>query len=274
MTVIPNGWQLKPCTATDYCAQADDPTDAARFLRLGATSAHPESPLVVQTAYEKEFSTGRVNFQRVKLDAVAHRGHEAVDWEFEYDLNGVRRHVKTLLWRADGEDNWVYASAELTRWPETREIYDRMVDAATPERHRIPGLPDSVPPDGRPDLTGPDLPLLPAEPEHDREHATGADERARDHQRHEVVGATEDDHQQSHAHGHRLRVPHQPGAVADPRVQLFRRRELPGIVGGRRDPFGDGRADIEQWPARDDEPLVPGDTPDLVGQAQQRPGEV
>ncbi|MFD1050857.1 hypothetical protein ACFQ1S_37655, partial [Kibdelosporangium lantanae] len=51
MTVIPNGWQLKPCTATDYCAQADDPTDAARFLRLGATSAHPESPLVVQTAY-------------------------------------------------------------------------------------------------------------------------------------------------------------------------------------------------------------------------------
>jgi hypothetical protein len=132
MTVIPNGWQLKPCTTTDYCAQADDPTDPARFLRLGATSAHPESPLVVQTAYEKEFSTGRVNFQRVKLDPVAHRGHDAVDWEFEYDLNGVRRHVKSLMWRADGEDNWIYASAELPHWPETREIYDKMVDAAKP----------------------------------------------------------------------------------------------------------------------------------------------
>jgi hypothetical protein len=131
-TVIPNGWQLKPCTTTGSCAQADDPTDPARFLRLGATPAPQESPLAVQTAYEKEFSAGRVNFQRVKLAAVAHRGHDGVDWEFEYDLNGVRRHVKTLLWRANGEDNWVYASAELTLWPDTRDIYDKMVDAANP----------------------------------------------------------------------------------------------------------------------------------------------
>jgi hypothetical protein len=130
-TVIPSGWRLGSCTAPD-CSQVDDPADPRHFLRFGATPSRGGSLLDQQTAYEREFSTGRVNFQRVKLDPVAHRGHEAVDWEFEYDLNGVRRHVKTLLWRANGEDNWIYASAELTRWPETREIYDRMVDAAKP----------------------------------------------------------------------------------------------------------------------------------------------
>lgn len=130
-TVIPRGWRLGSCTAPD-CSQADDPTDPRHFLRFGATRSRAVSLLGQQVAYEKEFSTGRVNFQRVKLDPVAHRGHDAVDWEFEYDLNGVRRHVKSLLWRAGGEDNWIYASAELPRWPETREIYDKMVDAAKP----------------------------------------------------------------------------------------------------------------------------------------------
>jgi len=131
MSVIPTGWQLKPCTSTD-CAQADDPTDPARFLRLGASPAPSESPVSLQTAYEKEFSAGRVNFQRVKLVAATHHGFAGVDWEFEYDLNGVRRHVKTLMWRANSQDNWVYASAELTRWPETRDIYDKMADVTTP----------------------------------------------------------------------------------------------------------------------------------------------
>jgi hypothetical protein len=128
-TVIPKGWALKACTIPD-CQQADDPGDPTRFLRLGATASRGGSLFDGQVAYEKEFSDGRVNFQRVKLDSLTHHGSEAVDWEFEYDLNGVRRHVKTLLWRANGKDNWVYASAELQTWPETREVYDKMVASA------------------------------------------------------------------------------------------------------------------------------------------------
>jgi hypothetical protein len=99
---------------------------------LGATVAGTGPILAERTSYEQQFSAGRPNFQRVKLEAASHQGSEAVDWEFEYDLNGIRRHVKTLLWRAGGHDNWVYASSELKRWPETREIYDAMVAASGP----------------------------------------------------------------------------------------------------------------------------------------------
>jgi hypothetical protein len=131
VTAVPTGWPLGSCTTAD-CTQANDPANATRFLRFGASPSRSDSLLNQQAAYEMEFSAGRTNFQRVKLDAVTHHGHEAVDWEFEYDLNGVRRHVKTLLWRANGEDNWVYASSELQLWPATRDIYDRMADAAKP----------------------------------------------------------------------------------------------------------------------------------------------
>lgn len=130
-TVIPKGWQLKPCTVVD-CQQADDPHSPARFLRLGATQAHGGRPIDEQLAYETEFSAGRANFQRVRMEAVTQHGFDAVDWEFEYDLNGARRHVKTLLWRANGMDNWVYASAELPLWPQTKDIYDRMVASSQP----------------------------------------------------------------------------------------------------------------------------------------------
>ncbi|TCO57374.1 hypothetical protein [Actinocrispum wychmicini] len=130
-TVVPRGWPLKPCPIAD-CQEVDDPVTPTRFLRLGATAARGGRPFDEQLAYEQEFSAGRANFQRVKLDAVSQHGFDGADWEFEYDLNGVRRHVKTLLWRANGMDNWVYASAELAAWPDTRAIFDKMAASAVP----------------------------------------------------------------------------------------------------------------------------------------------
>jgi hypothetical protein len=129
-TVLPTTWPVHACTIPD-CTQADDPT-STRFLRFGASPARDDPLLDAQLAYEKEFSAGRSHFQRIKLEATTNYGAPAVDWEFEYDLNGTRRHVKTLLWRAANQDNFVYASAELPLWPSTRQIYDTMLANSGP----------------------------------------------------------------------------------------------------------------------------------------------
>jgi hypothetical protein len=56
----------------------------------------------------------------------------AIDWEFEYDADTGRRHVRSVYWLANGHEYFVYAAAPVEFWPDTQPILDVMLDHATP----------------------------------------------------------------------------------------------------------------------------------------------
>ncbi|HSV64457.1 MAG TPA: hypothetical protein VLJ59_00935 [Mycobacteriales bacterium] len=135
-TYLPSGW-LDPVETSPGVIQVGDPGDngpdnSGRFLRYGGTATASADMLSDHVRYEREFTTTHPGFHRVRLEPTTHHGLPAVDWEFEWVKNGVRRHVHSLYWRNGGNEYFVYASARAQRWNQTTGIYAVMVDGATP----------------------------------------------------------------------------------------------------------------------------------------------
>lgn len=131
-TVVPNGWDIVPCTNNPTCRQANDPADSSRFLRFGGSPSAAGSLYDVQSAYASAFAGTHAGYRQLRLESTTYHGFAAVVWEFEWDGDGVRRHAGALNWRTGGNDYGVYASTPATRWIETAPIFQAMVDGATP----------------------------------------------------------------------------------------------------------------------------------------------
>jgi hypothetical protein len=126
----PADWQPKECVNAQG-VQVDDPI-GKRFLRLGAHPSYGGALLAVRTSEERKFAQSHTGYELLRHDSVEHRGREAVEWEFEWDDAGQRRHALALFWRVGATDYWIYASAEVTRWAETQPIYQEMARQVTP----------------------------------------------------------------------------------------------------------------------------------------------
>jgi hypothetical protein len=130
-TVIPAGWPVVPCASSSGCSQSDDPADPGRFLRFGGTQSPAATLHAVQSHQERQFAK-RPGYQRVRFESGTYHGYPSVEWEFEWNSNGTRRHVRVTYWRAGGYDYLVYASSTLDKWPETISIYQAMIDNSLP----------------------------------------------------------------------------------------------------------------------------------------------
>jgi hypothetical protein len=130
-TVVPEGWPVGRCASQNGCEQSTDPANANRFLRFGGSPSPPGDLFTVQGNYERQFSQ-RTGYQRIRFESTSHHGHASVDWEFEWISSGVRRHVRVLYWRAEGDDNLVYASSTADTWDQMLPIYQAMTENSTP----------------------------------------------------------------------------------------------------------------------------------------------
>jgi hypothetical protein len=130
-TMIPEGWPVVPCSSGNGCEQATDPVDTERFLRFGASPSPSASLESTQSTYERQFSQ-RSGYRQIRFETGSYHGFPSVEWEFEWTSSGVRRHVRVMYWRADGNDNIAYASSTANRWDQTLPLYQNMISYSTP----------------------------------------------------------------------------------------------------------------------------------------------
>lgn len=130
-THIPATWPTKTATGPG-AMQADDPDGAARILRYGGSATTVTDTYAVHADYERQFSANKSNYVSIRLDQTDVRGMPAIDWEFEYDADDGRRHVRSVYWLSGGYEFFVYASAPVAFWPDTQQILDVMVNYSTP----------------------------------------------------------------------------------------------------------------------------------------------
>lgn len=130
-THIPAGWPVTRSTGPG-AMQADDPAGSATMLRYGGSATPATDTFDLHAAYAREFASGRQAYAAIRLERTLVRGMSAVDWEFEYDVDGVRRHVRSVYWLADGHEYFVYASSPVPNWGQTRKILEVMLTYSTP----------------------------------------------------------------------------------------------------------------------------------------------
>ncbi|WP_370944559.1 hypothetical protein AB5J62_36360 [Amycolatopsis sp. cg5] len=129
--IIPRGWPTKTVPEPGSM-QATDPRDPKRILKFGG--AEPADPADIQTYhrnYERQLAQ-RSGYVLFGLRPTTVRGHEAVDWEFEWNAPEGRRHVRSVYWRAGGIEYYVYAHGPQATWSETAAIAAAMVTGSTP----------------------------------------------------------------------------------------------------------------------------------------------
>ncbi|MEU5693242.1 hypothetical protein [Actinosynnema sp. NPDC020468] len=127
---IPQDWPVKP-GAVPSNQQADNPKSPGDLLRFGGGPAVPGALYDSLVAAETENPTIAAGYTRVKLEKITNRA-DTVDWEFEYDKDGTRRHVFGRYWRLGGTDYVVYASAGAGTWSTMRPILDVLLGSVTP----------------------------------------------------------------------------------------------------------------------------------------------
>jgi hypothetical protein len=130
-TAVPTGWPSSRAPGPG-AVQATDPADAARFLRYGGSPVPDQDGYDTHVAYQSDFSKSHKAFQSMRLERTVLHGAAAVDWEFEWDAPEGRRHVRSVYWRTQGYEYFVYASSLVDRWPQTQPILDAMITHATP----------------------------------------------------------------------------------------------------------------------------------------------
>lgn len=130
-TVVPSGWAVVDCTSGNGCEQSNDPYDSERFLRFGGSPSPAEPLSRTQGEYEQQFAK-RAGYQRIRLTDGTYHGYPSVEWEFELLVNGVRKHIRAQYWRADGDDNFVYASSTTDTWSQTLPVYQAMIADSKP----------------------------------------------------------------------------------------------------------------------------------------------
>jgi hypothetical protein len=130
-TRIPAGWPTKRASGKGS-TQADDPAGTTTMLRYGGSATPATDTYDVHADYERTFASGKQAYVSIRLERTVVRGMPAIDWEFEYDAAGVRRHVRSVYWLADGHEYFVYASSPVPIWEQTRKILDVMLTYSTP----------------------------------------------------------------------------------------------------------------------------------------------
>jgi hypothetical protein len=122
-TIVPKDWSVEPCVSGNGCEQADDPADSSRFIRFGGSPAPTRSLIETLIDYEEQFAANSPGYHRIYLQSGAYEGHESMEWEFEWDSGGTRRHGRGTYWRANGMDNFVYVSSPTSTWTTTVGYY-------------------------------------------------------------------------------------------------------------------------------------------------------
>jgi hypothetical protein len=130
-THIPASWPSMPATGPG-AMQADDPGGTSRFVRYGGSATSLTDSYQLHADYERQFAENKAGYVSIRLERTVVRGMAAIDWEFEYDSAEGSRHVRSVYWLAQGYEYFVYASAPVSLWPETQEIFDVMLDSSTP----------------------------------------------------------------------------------------------------------------------------------------------
>lgn len=129
-TYIPASWPTKVATGPG-AMEADDPANP-RLLRYGGSATPVTDSYQVHVDYEAQFSRNKNGYVSLRLERTYVRDLPAIDWEFEYDAQDGRRHVRSVYWLTQGYEYFVYASAPVPLWPGTQEILDVMLDHSTP----------------------------------------------------------------------------------------------------------------------------------------------
>ncbi len=130
-TVIPAGWEVKP-TSSPGSVQATDPAQSSRFLRYGGAPSPGKALLAAQQDYERTFPRGHPGYRLIGLEPTTVRGAEAVSWEFEFQADVGLKHVKSVYWRAQGVDYFVYGSSVVAGWTDMQVIFDAALSGAKP----------------------------------------------------------------------------------------------------------------------------------------------
>ncbi|WP_436491766.1 hypothetical protein [Actinokineospora sp. HUAS TT18] len=129
-TLIPAGWPQKTGTGPGNL-EATDPAGNGRNVKYGGAPHDGKDLLTSHIEYAQTVST-RPGYRQLQLGLVSFHGGDAVDWEFVLDSGGGTRHVRSLYWRRDGYEFFVYAGSQEELWPETQAILNTMIDNATP----------------------------------------------------------------------------------------------------------------------------------------------
>jgi hypothetical protein len=133
-TRIPAGWPVR-AVREDTLEAADPATvqPSDRLVRYGGYPTTATDLLGERIAYEQgQFQRVYPTYQRQAMQQVRFHGYLAVLWEFEFDKQGVHRHVRALYWLAGGNEHLVYASSPAVDWPTMLPVYQQMVATATP----------------------------------------------------------------------------------------------------------------------------------------------
>ena len=131
VTTVPEGWTITRSSGPG-AVQATDPADADRFVRYGG-APHPATSLnQSHVDYAKTFGDAKPGYRAVRLDAVVYRGRPAVEWEFTHDTEAGPRHARSLYWRIDGIEYFIYAASSEPRWTETEAVYQTMMANTEP----------------------------------------------------------------------------------------------------------------------------------------------
>ncbi|WP_157440550.1 hypothetical protein [Actinokineospora inagensis] len=131
VTTIPIGWTVTRSTGPG-AMQATDPDDPTRYIRYGGSPASTTDLVASHVDYEATYAKAHPGFERRSLGTTTYHNVRAVDWEFEHPTTIGRRHAHSMYWRVDGTEYFLYASSTVDRWPDTKPIYDTMVDNTTP----------------------------------------------------------------------------------------------------------------------------------------------
>jgi hypothetical protein len=86
----------------------------------------------LRTDYAREFSAARANYISIRLEPTVVRELPTADWEFNYDTDTGRRHLRSVHWLAGGHEYFVYGSMPVELWPDTQWLLDVMLTHSTP----------------------------------------------------------------------------------------------------------------------------------------------
>ena len=111
ITVVPAGWPAARLSTQPHAFQATDPADASRYVRFGSS---PASGVLRRTHedYQRDAAPRQMpGLTRIAMTETVLHNVPALDWEFEWNAPEGRRHVRSLYWRVDGVEYFVYASS-------------------------------------------------------------------------------------------------------------------------------------------------------------------
>jgi hypothetical protein len=125
---VPDGWQVGPA-ATAHVRKATDPDDSEALVLFSGEVAPDRS----QLDRVAEMTGQLPDYRPIAVDEVDFgRAEDAVDWKFDFTLDGRQLTAHGLYWRVDGTEYAVYSRAPEEDEEEMEAVYDVLVDTAQP----------------------------------------------------------------------------------------------------------------------------------------------